>query len=530
MDESVHTSRHICYNGKNYSYIDFESWVDLMRFLHKITLLLSALVIISSFIQFVVFDSFFLSTTNSLLLTTNEKAAVNLAEQLWLYFQNTGVSLKTIAANARIRQDQELLNEARKLIPEVDMILILDKQGTISRVSGNTSDVSVVNLSERDYFQQAIKGKTYISGVFTSLRDRKVIAIATPIVENGTVSGVVVGICRLHGNVLSSMFDNKSFGRGGFITILDNEGIVVFHADKERIGKRGVIADSLKGVSGAKIMKNYSGADQYIGYSKVPELNWTVSVITPTAEIAQTRKIMIYEMLAVTLLAILVIIIIGTYTVRRYTKPLVKLMEGFSSIEKGSYKQITSDGYAAEFNVMIQVYNDTIRKLEEVHTTLEGAADLDELTKVYNRRSFEKMLDIIHAEIEAHSLKHVGMMVLDVDYFKQINDSQGHVGGDEILKNLAAVIAAVVGARSVFRFGGDEFAVILRNSTDELIAAMAEDIRSRSEQVLNGYTVSIGTAVYPKDAVSVSDLLVLADKALYISKESRNKVTAYENN
>jgi len=501
-----------------------------MRFLHKITLLLSALVIISSFIQFVVFDSFFLSTTNSLLLTTNEKAAVNLAEQLWLYFQNTGVSLKTIAANVRIRQDQELLDEARKLTPEVDMILILDKQGTISQVSGNTTDISVENLSERDYFQQAIKGKTYISGVFTSRRDRKVIAIATPIVENGTISGVVVGICRLHGNILSSMFDNKSFGRGGFITILDNEGIVVFHADKERIGKRGVIADSFQGVSGAKIMKNYSGADQYIGYSKVPELNWTVSVITPTVEIAQTRKIMIYEMLAVTMLAILVIIIIGSYTVRRYTKPLDKLIEGFSSIGKGGYKQITADGYATEFNMMIQVYNDTIRKLEEVHTTLEGAADLDELTKVYNRRSFEKMLDIIHSEIEAHSLSHVGMMVLDVDYFKQINDSQGHVGGDEILKNLAAVIESVVGARSVFRFGGDEFAVVLRNSTDELIAAMAEDIRSRSEQVLNGYTVSIGTAVYPKNAASVSDLLVLADKALYTSKKSRNKVTAYENN
>lgn len=499
-----------------------------MRFLHKMTLLLSALVIISSFIQFIVFDSFFLSTTNSLLLTTNEKAAINLAEQLWLYFQNIGTSLKTIAANSRIRQDQELLNEARKLTPEIDMILILDKQGTISQVSGNTSDISVMNLSERDYFQQAIKGKTYISGVFTSLKDRKVIAIATPIVENGTVSGVVVGICRLHGNMLSSMFDSKSFGRGGVITILDNQGIVVFHADKERIGKRGVIADSLQGVAGAKIMKNYSGADQYIGYSKVPELNWTVSVITPTAEIAKTRRIIILEMLAVSILAILTIIGIGTYTVRRYTKPLTMLLKGFSSIKKGSYQQIPSEGYAAEFDMMIQVYNDTVKRLEEVHTTLEGAAGLDELTKVYNRRSFEKMVNTIETEIQNHMLQHVGIMIMDIDYFKQINDSQGHLGGDEVLRKIAAIIVSVVGARAVFRFGGDEFAVITRNSTDAEVADMAEEIRSRCEKSLNGYTVSIGIAVYPGNTDSVNELLHLADKALYTSKEFRNKVTAYK--
>lgn len=498
-----------------------------MRFLHKMTLLLSGFVIISSVIQFIVFDRFFLTTTDSLLLTTNEKAADNVAEQLLVYFHNTADSLKTVAANARIRQDQELLDEANKLIPAIDMILVLDKNGTISLVSGNTNDIVIFNLSEREYFQRAIKGETYISGVFTSPWGRKVIAIATPIVENDAISGVVVGVCRLHGQSLTSLFNNKTFGRGGFITILDNEGTVVYHTDKDRIGKKGVITELFEGVSGAKIGKNYTGTDQYIGYSKVPELNWTVSVITPTAEIAKSRRIIIFEMLAVSLFAILTIISIGTYTVRRYTRPLDKLLEGFSSIKKGSYKQITSDGYAAEFDMMIQVYNDTVKRLEEVHTTLEGVADFDELTKVYNRRSFEKMLDTIDTEIQTQMLQHVGIMIMDIDYFKQINDSQGHLGGDEVLRKIAAIIVSVVGARAVFRFGGDEFAVIMRNSTDAEVAYMAEEIRSRCERSLNGYTVSIGTAVYPRNTDSVNELLNLADKALYTSKEFRNKVTAY---
>ncbi|WP_312198807.1 sensor domain-containing diguanylate cyclase [Anaerospora hongkongensis] len=499
-----------------------------MRFLHRITLLLSGLVIISSIIQFVVFDRFFLTTTDSLLLTTNEKAATNVAEQLLGYFHNTADSLKTVAANRRIRQDQELLDEVNRLIPAIDMLMVLDKNGTISLVSGNKNDIAVFNLSDRDYFQRAIKGETYISGVFTSPWGRKVIAIATPIWENGKISGVVVGVCRLHGPSLTSLFDNKTFGRGGFITILDNEGTVVYHTDKERIGKKGVIAELVEGVSGAKIGKNYTGMDQYIGYSKVSELNWTVSVITPTAEIAKTRRIIILEMLAVSIFAILTIIGIGTYTVRRYTKPLAMLLEGFSSIKKGSYKQIPSEGYAAEFDMMIQVYNDTVKRLEEVHTTLEGAAGLDELTKVYNRRSFEKMVNTIETEIHNHMLQHVGIMIMDIDYFKQINDSQGHLGGDEVLRKIAAIIVSVVGARAVFRFGGDEFAVITRNSTDAEVADMAEEIRSRCEKSLNGYTVSIGIAVYPGNTDSVNELLHLADKALYTSKEFRNKVTAYK--
>jgi len=182
-----------------------------MRFLHKFILLLCSLVIISSFIQFIAFDRFFLANTSSLLLATNEKAANNLSEQLLAYFKNIEASMAIIASDPSLRKDKELLDKINAVIPEVNTIFIIDKEGNVS-VSSQPEKTSGVNLSKRDYFQHGIKGETYISGVYKSAQGREVVAISTPIIEDGTVVGVVVATVWLYDNKLAMMFDNKSFG------------------------------------------------------------------------------------------------------------------------------------------------------------------------------------------------------------------------------------------------------------------------------------------------------------------------------
>lgn len=498
-----------------------------MRFLHKFTLLLSILVIISSIIQFFTFDRFFRSTTDSLLLTINEKAANNFGESLSVYFKNIEDLVKKIASDPTIRASQEALNKTNGIIPAVDAIFILDPQGTI--LLGSEAEItSSVNLSQREYFQHAIQGETYISDVFTSLPGRQAVAIATPIIENNKVSGVVVGIVRLHENNLSSLFGNKSFGRGGFIQISDRLGTIVYHPDENKIGKKAETADSFQELTGSAIMKDFSGDEHYIGYRKIPQLNWFVSIHAPTAAITEFRSMMLYQILTITIMTVLLVIVIGTYTVRRYTTPLDNVIKAFSSIKDGKYKKIPLYGYATEFDEIIQVYNDTIDKLEEVHLTLEGAADIDGLTRAYNRRAFDKVLELLNAEIQAHSLHSLGIMLLDLDHFKQLNDTQGHLTGDDVLKDFTSIAASVVGNRSVFRFGGDEFIIILRNIPHKKMMTFAEEIRLQSEKNLRGCTVSIGIANYPRNANTIDEILHLADKALYVSKKTKNKVTEHQ--
>lgn len=498
-----------------------------MRFLYKFTISLSILVIVSSIIQFVAFDRFFRSTTDSLLLTITEKAATNFGDSISIYFKGIEDLVQEIASDPMTRINQETLDRTNQILPEVNAIFILDLQGTILLASGAETNSSI-NLSQRDYFQHAIQGETYISDVFTGSLGHQVIAVATPIVEDNKVSGVVVGILRLYENKLSSLFGNKSFGRNGFIQISDGYGTVVYHPNKTRIGKQAENLGILQETSGSMVSKRNSGNEYYIGYQKINKLNWLVSVHTPTSAITEFRSMMLYQLLTITIITVLLVILIGTYTVRRYTNPLDKVIKAFSSIKDGKYKKIPLYRYPTEFDEMIQVYNDTIHKLEEVHLTLEGAADIDGLTGAYNRRAFDKVLERLHSEIQTNSLSSLGMMLLDLDHFKQLNDTQGHLTGDDVLKDFTSVAISIVETRSVFRFGGDEFAIVLRNISQENMMAFAEEIRLQCEKKLRGCTVSIGIASYPINSSSIDELLLLADKALYISKKTKNKVTEYQ--
>ncbi|WP_110955555.1 sensor domain-containing diguanylate cyclase [Anaerosinus massiliensis] len=500
-----------------------------MRFLHKFTLLFSAVVIIGSIVQFIVFDRFFLSAADLLLLETNERAAKNLSDQFLTHFQKIENTLKVIAADETTRKNHGFLTTINDIIPEIDAIAVVDKQGKILLSSGNESDVSNFNLSQRTYFQEAMKGQNYVSDVYTGSLGNQIIAVAVPVWENDSVTGVIVGVIRLRGDILAVMYDNKFFGRNGTISIIDKHQNIVYHPNKELIGEKSITAESFEEISGSVIMKNRTDEEQYIGYSKVPGLDWIVSVNTPTAEVTKFRRILVYEMIAISFLSIFFILLIGSYTVRHFMKPIDQLLDGFASMKKGKYKQIPIEQHTSEFTEIIQIYNDGIKKLEEVHNRLEGAAVLDGLTGILNRRAFEKEIKTAFLRINDGALKNIGILVLDLDNFKILNDTQGHLIGDEVLKEFAVILKNNVEQESVFRFGGDEFVIILQNTSEETSLSVAEEIRLQSEKNLRGCTVSIGIAIYPNHTEIIEELLRLADKALYISKKSKNKVTIYSN-
>lgn len=499
-----------------------------MRFLYKLILLLSVLTVLNSLAQFIVFDKILISDTDALLLDTNEQAANNISTQLSENFKNMVFTLKVIAADENFIRDQEFLDKINSTFSEVDVITVLNKNGDILLVSGNQYNLKVSNLSKREYFQQAIQGKTYISDVFTSARGFKVVSIAVPILRNDTIDGVVVGLVKLHGNSLASMFDNKTFGRNGYISVVDRQGNIIYHPSKERIGDKAIVFDQLIDQRGSKTLKDSSGKEYFVGYSKVPELDWTVTVNTPTADIIKNRNIIIYEMLLLSIIGIAVVVFSGIYIIRRYTRSLDHLIGAFNSLKEGNYQEIDPCSYKKEFHEIVAAYNSTIEQLKVVHQKLESAADVDSLTGAYNRRAFDNQLCILQEEINSRNLENIGILLVDIDHFKELNDTVGHSAGDNILKDVTQIMKSIAGYQSVFRFGGDEFVVILRNTSEDILASIAETIRFESEKSLGGCTVSIGVAKYPRDTLSLDQLIEFADIALYISKKRKNKVTVYK--
>ena len=151
----------------------------------------------------------------------------------------------------------------------------------------------------------------------------------------------------------------------------------------------------------------------------------------------------------------------------------------------------------------------------------------DPLTNLYNRRYMEQVLEReIQRAARAHSS--VGLVMLDLDNFKQFNDRYGHDAGDSVLRRLAhSLVSEVRHEDVVCRYGGEEFAVIMPSTAPETLRARAVELRRTLKSIemyhlgalLPQVTVSLGLACYPQHGLTERDLLRAADGALYRAKE-----------
>lgn len=158
------------------------------------------------------------------------------------------------------------------------------------------------------------------------------------------------------------------------------------------------------------------------------------------------------------------------------------------------------------------------------------AADNDALTGINNRKGLEeKILKIMKENGDSSGV----LLFLDLDDFKQINDSKGHAFGDKVLRTVAEKIKSCVRSTDVVgRIGGDEFIVFL-NGIGGKDAALkkAEEIEQKIQDGFHGYpvTVSIGIAQFPEDGAEFDVLIKRADQALYYSKnKGKNRYTFYD--
>ena len=164
---------------------------------------------------------------------------------------------------------------------------------------------------------------------------------------------------------------------------------------------------------------------------------------------------------------------------------------------------------------------------------LQKLAITDGLTKLYNSRSFYTQLEL---EVDRFNrYKHpLALLLLDIDNFKEYNDSYGHLEGDKVLVRFSQIIKTCLRANdSAYRYGGEEFTVILPETTGDEAKTVAQRIRASLEAEkykpvpgkVARITISIGvTQCYPKEELST--FIRRADKAMYLSKENgRNRVS-----
>jgi diguanylate cyclase (GGDEF)-like protein/PAS domain S-box-containing protein len=184
---------------------------------------------------------------------------------------------------------------------------------------------------------------------------------------------------------------------------------------------------------------------------------------------------------------------------------------------------------------LIQATVRDVTELAQLQDKLLSLSMCDKLTGLYNRHALDSILnDTVQQALQTSDP--FSLIMLDIDFFKNVNDTYGHAAGDDVLKHLAKIMTSMIRKNDrAIRLGGDEFIIVLPAVNSKQACNVAESIRKRIESSSlelpqmkrTSYTVSIGIATFPADGTNGKSMLAAADRSMYRAKNSgRNKVAS----
>jgi diguanylate cyclase (GGDEF)-like protein len=277
----------------------------------------------------------------------------------------------------------------------------------------------------------------------------------------------------------------------------------------------------------ARLTRIYSRCEELVDISRARLEDAQVRV---ASSVEQTERTVLQAGAAVVAAVALVAFLLA----RSLLVPVQNLLQGVQRVTAGELQlELPVEG-SDEVGRLTHEFNTMTRHLAENQRRLVTETITDPLTELHNLRYFQAHLkdEISRATRYKHPF---ALLVLDIDHFKHYNDTAGHPMGNVVLKQVAATMREVLRREDfVARYGGEEFVVLLpetdganaRQAAERLRQAVEQsDFPGMQSQPLGRVTVSVGGAVFPRDATVASQLVERADKALYAAKAAgRNRV------
>lgn len=233
------------------------------------------------------------------------------------------------------------------------------------------------------------------------------------------------------------------------------------------------------------------------------------------------------------------IIVVGAGIVlgRSVLVPILTLEEGARRFEEGDLSHRVSLDRGDELGRLAGTFNTMAERIEKSQADLRELSIRDSLTGLYNAGEFARRMEEEEARWK-RTRRPFSLLMLDLDRFKEVNDTYGHPAGDAVLKAVVTIVLSELRpGDTVCRYGGEEFAVILPETPGGGAIVAAERVRGSvaAAPITIAWgkdvhvTVSIGAAAFPDDAKSPEALVAMADEALYAAKRAgRNRVRRFE--
>jgi len=379
-----------------------------------------------------------------------------------------------------------------------------------------------------DWMTRLERGETVMGEPATEASGRVSTTLAAPIFSaDGRFLGVLAA--TLVFDAVRSVLEGLATGEGGRIDLVTPSAELIASSHEGAGSVDAAVLDRLAAAGGASAEYADASGTPTVGTStSVPGLTWAVVVQVPSAvayaQVTQLRNSAFVLVSALLVVVGLIAYFLGSVIVR----PLVRLTAGAGAVAAGDLSVDLPVAGRGEVGYLTQVFNDMVGKLrasrqelDARNSELERLAVTDLLTGLHNRRY---LLDAFDKEIrraDRHERPFCVLMI-DVDRFKQYNDSFGHQAGDDVLRGMGRVIPEATRDLDVCaRYGGEEFIVLLPECDLANGIVAGERIRARlAKEEFDGrkITISVGVAEFPMHGDSAAAVIGQADAALYESK------------
>jgi diguanylate cyclase (GGDEF)-like protein len=404
----------------------------------------------------------------------------------------------------------------------IENYMIMDRDRNVLAGTTNPNLTRLIQTNQHE----PLRGTAYL------LDEKGLILVAfSPIEYRGSYLGTITTSYRMNAQWLQ----NHKYGADGQIFLVQDTQIVDSSLPRFR-GERFLVRNRQVHLAGQIFRVHPLHLTATIG--GVPQVWFAMPETSLVLRLKQHRLTTIIVVSA----SLLVLVLFGLVIMRNFSRPLDRLMELTQEVSQGRLPVLDKSAKKDEiaelsnrFADMLQALREKQREVDLAHAELEKTAITDSLTGLYNRRQLGEVFPKLLAQAQRTD-QMLFAILMDLDKFKHINDTHGHLCGDTVLEHFSTRLFEVSRANDyLFRMGGEEFLLLTVNNDASGIIALAEKVRLTMEQTHVEcddhdvtFTISSGISIAALDEaadVSLRNMLSRADAALYQAKKTgRNQV------
>lgn len=362
--------------------------------------------------------------------------------------------------------------------------------------------------------------------------DVRVISYNIPIFWKNRFIGVV-GI-EMDYSTLAEQVSSIRLHRNGYAFLSDEKGNIFYHPriDVAELTEK-TMPEVPEGLMSESTFIRYTFDNVEKRGAWLPLSNgMRLTVSIPVSDTDGDWQNLIREIIIVSVIVLLSMSLVSLSYAGYISKPLIDLTHAAEQVDKGNYDYVLEYKNDDEIGRLIAIFKRMSSHTKDHISDLNKQVYVDALTSVKNKGAFTNAVEVLQKQLdEGQTRSDFAIGMFDCDDLKSINDRFGHDKGDAYLKTACRLICSVFQHSPVFRIGGDEFAVILRNddyeNREELIRSFhdkAEEISASTPNKWEQVSIAMGVAEYdPQSDLLVIDTVRRADRIMYADKRERKQ-------